>query len=1067
MSKSIIPDGINGLSDSLWSGTRGSCSKLVGIDYRSTPGVFKAHQKMSKDSGSTVTELCKNALDVSDGSRLWFSSESGKIWRESEDTYTLVHTTDTSNLSFYNDVQNNTDSTEDATALLTDDTSLTNDCLKLGQTFRFTADTDIDAVEFYLREIGTLNGGYDLKLTIYENNVNNGGEPNSTEVASVTKTIASGDIAGDRHAPVLFVFDKTYTITADNLYWFVLEVVDYADIDTGEAVSISMTEETEDQFAKYYITSWSSDFGGDFLRTRLKIKRSRDREVILDNLTGTGLNASVEIGTNVGQRTAEKFAQSFSLTEEKEVDTIVFKLDEATINGGYSLKVSIQTDDNNSPSGIEVVSGTKTIASGDIPTSDNEIAFTLDSTVTLTEDTMYWVIIEPTVLSDITQATPSSVSVLTAAGISGKAMAYRDLNSDSTHVLDLERGSSQSTAITNAAQTGLGITGNLTIEAEILLESTPPNDGDKYVIASKSRSDGNQRGYRFILNRTGANYFLELTISSNGSSETSKTVAYASPSSPSTQKQQVAVVYTASSGEADFYINGVKSGATQTGLPTSIFNNTSNFTVGADNYGASGVAANFFDGYINNVKVWNTARTASQILNNRGRDLIGNESGLAGYWKFNNNHEDTTSNNNDLTATNSPSFVARTEDKWRINTADGEDINASYNLKFALRLSTVDVSSYGEVKCLGAEEHLDYIYWATEKLLNRIPVSKITTANDWTDNNETGYGKFENGDTEFHPMILQNKQLYIGDGIDIAKIFEDGDFISTTEFQLVEPERIQTLVDFDIDILVGTRFTNKGRVLRWDGVTEGWSAQDEIEEEGINSFVKDDNYVYVQAGFYGRLYFYNGEKLEPYKRIPGTWNSSSNAIIYHKSTAFHLGVPVFGLSAKTGDPTLLGIYGFGSYGVGYDKTLSLDFPVPTAQFSSLYIGGILAKGADLYASYKTSTDVGIAKLNWSLKYESPYLETPTLIGQNERSNYSFIDGINVDYVELPSETDISIGIKKAYESSFATLNKETFPDLKQVKSRTTSTKIANLITRIDLTSNENDSPIVENISIDI
>ena len=33
-----------------------------------------------------------------------------------------------------------------------------------------------------------------------------------------------------------------------------------------------------------------------------------------------------------------------------------------------------------------------------------------------------------------------------------------------------------------------------------------------------------------------------------------------------------------------------------------------------------------------------------------------NEAGFAGYWKLNNNYDDKTSNGNDLTATNSPTF---------------------------------------------------------------------------------------------------------------------------------------------------------------------------------------------------------------------------------------------------------------------------------------------------------------------------------------------------------------------------------------------------------------------------
>ena len=88
----LFPNGIQGLSDTKWSGVRGSVHRLVGIDYRSEPGVIQAHQKLSKVSATTVDELCKVALPLSDGSTLWFSSISGKIWREVNDTFTLLGT---------------------------------------------------------------------------------------------------------------------------------------------------------------------------------------------------------------------------------------------------------------------------------------------------------------------------------------------------------------------------------------------------------------------------------------------------------------------------------------------------------------------------------------------------------------------------------------------------------------------------------------------------------------------------------------------------------------------------------------------------------------------------------------------------------------------------------------------------------------------------------------------------------------------------------------------------------------------------------------------------------------
>lgn len=81
-----------GLADSKWSGIKGAFPKCVGLNIHDTPGIIKVNQKLTKDSSTTITELCKVALALSTGVKLWFSSASGKIWAESGGTYTLVYT---------------------------------------------------------------------------------------------------------------------------------------------------------------------------------------------------------------------------------------------------------------------------------------------------------------------------------------------------------------------------------------------------------------------------------------------------------------------------------------------------------------------------------------------------------------------------------------------------------------------------------------------------------------------------------------------------------------------------------------------------------------------------------------------------------------------------------------------------------------------------------------------------------------------------------------------------------------------------------------------------------------
>ena len=45
----------------------------------------------------------------------------------------------------------------------------------------------------------------------------------------------------------------------------------------------------------------------------------------------------------------------------------------------------------------------------------------------------------------------------------------------------------------------------------------------------------------------------------------------------------------------------------------------------------------FFDGYLDDIRIWETAHSEEDIFRNKDRALFGNESGLLGYWKFDEN----------------------------------------------------------------------------------------------------------------------------------------------------------------------------------------------------------------------------------------------------------------------------------------------------------------------------------------------------------------------------------------------------------------------------------------------
>ena len=223
-----------------------------------------------------------------------------------------------------------------------------------------------------------------------------------------------------------------------------------------------------------------------------------------------------------------------------------------------------------------------------------------------------------------------------------------------THSLDLELSSSQYASITDVAQTGLDITGDISLEAWIKIEQLPSVAGTAFLISGKWTSDTGKRGYRFRITTTDT---LEFAWSGEGPTENTLTSNAAIVDAGSVGKWvHVAVTFTAATPTGVLYKNAASVASTVSGTQTSINNNAEPYAIGATNI--TGTPASFFDGLMDEVRVWNDVRTGAEILSNYLAELVGSESNLVAYHKLNNDYLDETSNNNDLTASGSPAFTS-------------------------------------------------------------------------------------------------------------------------------------------------------------------------------------------------------------------------------------------------------------------------------------------------------------------------------------------------------------------------------------------------------------------------
>lgn len=221
------------------------------------------------------------------------------------------------------------------------------------------------------------------------------------------------------------------------------------------------------------------------------------------------------------------------------------------------------------------------------------------------------------------------------------------LSKANTYSGDFDSTLSQYGSITDGAQSGLDILSDITMEAWVHFDSAFSNDENRYIIA-KFAGTGN-RSYSMYLRKDATGQgIIRCVFSNDGTSADYLAYNITLPSVGTWT--HYACAWDSSASAVEFYENGVSLGI-DTGSKTSIYNSNQTFTIGAN-----GVPGDYWDGGIDEVRIWNDLRTDTEISDNYNVELTGTEAGLVSYWQFENDLTDTTSTGNDLTNNNSITF---------------------------------------------------------------------------------------------------------------------------------------------------------------------------------------------------------------------------------------------------------------------------------------------------------------------------------------------------------------------------------------------------------------------------
>lgn len=103
------------------------------------------------------------------------------------------------------------------------------------------------------------------------------------------------------------------------------------------------------------------------------------------------------------------------------------------------------------------------------------------------------------------------------------------------------------------------------------------------------------------------------------------------------------------------YVDNAAEGSVEGCWNNYSYANARNFRIGGQ-YAYSDANRTPFNGDMDDVRLWNTTRTPTELSTYRTTQLTGSESGLIAYYKMNNSFNDSTSNGYNLTASGSVTF---------------------------------------------------------------------------------------------------------------------------------------------------------------------------------------------------------------------------------------------------------------------------------------------------------------------------------------------------------------------------------------------------------------------------
>ena len=526
---------------------------------------------------------------------------------------------------------------------------------------------------------------------------------------------------------------------------------------------------------------------------------------------------------------------------------------------------------------------------------------------------------------------------------------------------------------------------------------------------------------------------------------------------------------------ANFYKNSVLLG-TKTGSMTAIDDNASVFTVAAD---FDTTAQNFYDGLMDDARVWNDVRTITELATNNDQVLYGTETSLVAYYEFESGVTDSqTDGLNDLTAANTPTYsddvpfsgVTTRADQDQLNNQTGQtytlatsisegathrqtfvpdkdpqksielDINDAGSGNWTLTVHDALNREVAAVTVAVAQLHTgvyefifasvwrpiigaSYHFHVTSTVADGVVVTGTTvdleTARYWS------HYQFLVSDA-YHPMEQFLDFLVVGNERYVAK-FEAGDSFEPHQLTFSSGWRVRCLGFWREFIAIGcwkgTNITDfdQGRIFFWDGVSDTFNHSIPVPEGGVNAMFGTQDVLFIVAGYSGEILIYTGGgAAQKYNKIPKLAKDEYLEVAPGSINMWRSNIH-FGVGLNTDSESVhKGVYTIGTSQRQYATSLGFDYPTSLGEQtgSNVKIGLVYPSGQDLYIGWRNSNAYGIDKISVDNDvYSSGSLELLIReITSISKQGYPLI--LRADFEELASGESIRLKYKGDRETTW-------------------------------------------------